>query len=327
MAQKCRAERRAAERTEKKQRKQEGNVKGREYLDKKNGSDMMRTIENIMMIMGENDLEDRGSFMAEVMAFAERQEENAKLAEIMKRAFIGVGEDDARVQMTDEMKNAIAAASKPMQIMLDHAKDGVSIEEYFTWSTPRLSDFLQEHKLKPAYPMPPRQVFVALAKEMQGFVMVCMTIIDSAPEQSCRLGCTVAGIRGVQEFMGGMKRGTLFQAIKPKNLEGFELLVELLRENRRGLDAQQNTSTQLLENHCTSKSSVICPADPNRKGGCIKYCQLCWPTRHVLVARSQRIVVASVKDRTGRLTKSLAIQRGRKYKWFFHRGEKPDIFI
>jgi hypothetical protein len=88
----------------------------------------------------------------------------------------------------------------------------------------------------------------------------------------------VNGIRDAQAFMGGLKKGTLFQSIKSENLKEFELLVELLRENRRALDVQENTSAQLLEKQCSSKSwkfSVICPADPNRKGGYIKYCQHC----------------------------------------------------
>ena len=60
VAEQSRALRRATERTVKKQRKEEGKGKGRESFEQKNRSDMTQSIENIMLIVGESDLEDRG---------------------------------------------------------------------------------------------------------------------------------------------------------------------------------------------------------------------------------------------------------------------------
>ena len=86
----------------------------------------------------------------------------------------------------------------------------------------------------------------------------------------------VDGPKKMQEFMAGLRRGTLFQGINPKNLEEFEIIVELLRENRRALNVKNEL--QLLEQHATDKGwkfSVIRPADPERENDFAKVCALC----------------------------------------------------
>lgn len=85
----------------------------------------------------------------------------------------------------------------------------------------------------------------------------------------------VDGVRKGQEWMAGLRRGTLFQAIVPKNLTEFEAVVKILKENRKALDVQNEIHG--LEKHCTDKSwnfSVICPADPDKKGS-VRYCAVC----------------------------------------------------
>uniref|UniRef100_A0A7S0C5T9 MYND-type domain-containing protein n=1 Tax=Proboscia inermis TaxID=420281 RepID=A0A7S0C5T9_9STRA len=83
------------------------------------------------------------------------------------------------------------------------------------------------------------------------------------------------GVAKRQQFMAGLRRGTIFEGIIPENLEEFEAVVQILKENRKALDVRNEIHH--LEKHCTDKSwrfSVICPADPNQKGYvvCCKVC-------------------------------------------------------
>jgi len=80
----------------------------------------------------------------------------------------------------------------------------------------------------------------------------------------------------LREAMAGFREDTLFQPIDPKDLAEFEHIVAILRENYKALDVQNEIG--LLEKHCTDKRwklSVICPANPLKKGDLLKCCQVC----------------------------------------------------
>eukprot|EP00978_Attheya_sp_CCMP212_P036821 scaffold169777_cov53-Attheya_sp.AAC.1 len=417
-----RAARRASERSEKKKRKEEGKGKGREYRVHKNQSTMTKSIENIVEIMGEHNLHDRGSFVTDLQYLGEVKDQMDSFNDLMGKSSIGDGDDD-----TVEMTNAVRTALKPVQIMLHHAKHPMSIDECSSWNETKLLGFLREHKFDP-FPVPSKEVLVALVNEMRAFVMACMQLFDIMPDndEAAALGAQamghatpkdaeiiekmnapikrelmmvepqiplnfrldtmeewipahmpkfeqsfsmlrrewfirqttaqdrsvlhhkllqtfesiakvfdymvenpgkdiftsiqifegtesglalavrplgawimghhqmggikvptpviavewlfakkVDGIKKAQEFAAGLKKGTQWHPIEPETLEEFELVVELLKENRKALDVKNETL--LLEKHCTDKSwkfSVICPADPNRKGF-VRYCPVC----------------------------------------------------
>eukprot|EP00978_Attheya_sp_CCMP212_P034066 scaffold140852_cov48-Attheya_sp.AAC.1 len=389
---------------------------------------MAKSIENIMEIMGEHNLDDHGSFVTDLQYLGEVKDQMDSFNDLMGKSSVRNG-DDNTVEMYGEMRNAMGAAIKPLQIMLDHTKDPMSVDECSSWNETKLLGFLQEHKFDP-FPVPSKEVLVALVNEMRAFVMACMHNIDTMPdndefaalgaqamghatpkdakiiekmnapikreelmmvepqiplnfrlhtieewipaympkfedsfkilrgewcirqnipqdrsvlhhevlqtfeniaytfdymvenpgkdmlatiqifkgtesEQALAvrpLGASImrhhqmggikfatpvilvewhltkkvdGGIRKAQQFAAGLRKGTQFQPIVPENLEEFELVVELLKENRKALHVKNETL--LLEKHCTDKSwkfSVICPADPNRKGF-VRYCPVC----------------------------------------------------
>mmetsp|Transcript_56015 Transcript_56015/g.63556 ORF Transcript_56015/g.63556 Transcript_56015/m.63556 type:complete len:154 (+) Transcript_56015:2-463(+) len=86
----------------------------------------------------------------------------------------------------------------------------------------------------------------------------------------------VDGVQKAQQFMSGLKQGTLFCDMEPKSLSEFELITEGLKENRNAMDVRNKI--KVLEKQCTDKSwkfSVICPVDPDRKDFFLKRCLVC----------------------------------------------------
>ena len=78
---------------------------------------------------------------------------------------------------------------KPLQIMLEHTKDPMSMEDCSSWDLTKLLRFIRDHKLDP-FPLPSKETLAALVNEMWVFVMACMRVIDSIPsdEEAAALG-------------------------------------------------------------------------------------------------------------------------------------------
>ena len=176
---------RAEERAEKKETKKniDGKVeKSSMDVKAKIGSDMTKSIQYIAEIMGRNKLDDRGSFLSDVMCLTDPTTAGAKnnLTDLFKNASIGKNENDT-FELTNDMCSLIEVATKPLKLMAEHAKDGVSIEDYSTWDKGKLLLFLQKHKLDP-FPVPSQKVLLKIANEMKAFTLICMNAVNSMPD-------------------------------------------------------------------------------------------------------------------------------------------------
>lgn len=140
-------------------------------------SEMSKSIENMMKVMNQHNLVNRGLFFDDALVLTEGKAYLTDVTELLKKASIGKSGND-KINIIDNMRSALRGAAQPMKIIFDHVKDGISREDYSAWNEQKILQFLQEHKLRP-YPVPSKTIVLELANEMKIFALACLRKIET----------------------------------------------------------------------------------------------------------------------------------------------------
>ena len=138
---------------------------------------MSKSIENMIKVMNQHNLVNRGLFFDDALVLTEGKAYLTDVTELLKKASIGKSGND-KINIIDNMRSALRGAAQPMKIIFDHVKDGISREDYSAWNEQKILQFLQEHKLRP-YPVPSKTIVLELANEMKIFALACLRKIET----------------------------------------------------------------------------------------------------------------------------------------------------